>query len=68
VLLKSNYGDIDLQFTNPISDCKLELKTSYGKLKIKRNDLEIESAKRLTFGTGQVKVIATTSYGNVIVK
>ncbi|NDF98270.1 MAG: hypothetical protein EB101_04960 [Chitinophagia bacterium] len=68
VVLKSNYGDIDLQITNPISDCKLELKTGYGKIKVKRNDLEIESTKKLIFGTGRVKISAATSYGNVILK
>jgi hypothetical protein len=68
VLLKSNYGDIDLQITNPISDCKLELKTGYGKIKVKRNDLEIESTKKLIFGTGRVKISAATSYGNVNIK
>ena len=36
ISIKSGYGDIDCQIMNPISDCKVDLKTGYGKVKIKR--------------------------------
>jgi hypothetical protein len=65
---KSGYGDINFLLANPISDCRLELKTGYGNIKVRRNDLEIESGKKLSFGTGRVKVLTTTGYGDVIIK
>ena len=68
VEFKTGYGDIKFLLTNPINNCKLELKTGYGNIKVKRNDLEIDSDKKISFGTGGVKVLATTSYGDVIIK
>ena len=68
VEFKTGYGDIKFLLTNPINNCKLELKTGYGNIKVKRNDLEIDSDKKISFGTGGVKVLATTGYGDVIIK
>jgi DUF4097 and DUF4098 domain-containing protein YvlB len=68
VLFNSKYGDIDLQINNPISDSKLELKTGYGRLKVKRSDLEMDSKKSFNFGNGRLKITAISGNGDVIIK
>ena len=66
--LRSGYGDINCQILNPVSACKLDLKTGFGKIKIKRNDLEIESGSKLIFGTGNFIISAKSGYGDIIIK
>ena len=66
--IKSGYGDIDCQIMNPIADCELDLKTGYGKVKIKRTDLKLEAASKLIFGVGKIKFTAKSGYGDVIIK
>ena len=66
--IKSGYGDIDFQIMNPIADCELDLKTGYGKVKIKRTDLKVESATKLIFGVGKIKLTVKSGYGNVIIR
>jgi hypothetical protein len=68
VSLRSNHGDIEFQLDNPISDCKLDLKTGYGRIRVDRRDLEMESSKRLTLGKGPTKVFATANFGDVFIK
>ena len=66
--IKSGYGDINCQIINPIVDCKLDLKTGYGKVKIKRTDLELEAGSKLIFGSGNIKITGRSGFGDVIIK
>ncbi len=66
--IKSGYGDIDCQIMNPITDCELDLKTGYGKVKIKRTDLKLEAGTKLIFGVGKIKLTAKSGYGDVIIR
>jgi hypothetical protein len=66
--INSGYGDIDFQITNPITDCQIDLKTGFGKIKMKRTDLEIESASKLIFGNGKILIKAKSGYGDIIVR
>ena len=66
--IKSGYGDIDCQIMNPIADCALDFKTGFGKVKMKRPDLELEAASKLIFGKGNIKITAKSGYGDVIIR
>lgn len=66
--INSGYGDIDFQITNPITDCQIDLKTGFGKIKMKRTDLELESASKLIFGNGTILIKAKSGYGDIIVR
>jgi hypothetical protein len=66
--IKSGYGDIDCQIMNPITDCELDLKTGYGKVKIKRTDLKLEAGTKFIFGAGKIKLTAKSGYGDVIIR
>jgi hypothetical protein len=66
--IKSGYGDIDCQIINPITDCDLDLKTGYGKVKIKRTDLKLEAGTKLIFGAGKIKLTVKSGYGDVIIR
>jgi hypothetical protein len=63
----SGYGDIDCQIMNHITDCKLDLKTGYGKVKIKRTDLQLDAASKLILGSGNIKITAKSGYGDVTI-
>ena len=65
---KSGYGDIDCEIMNSIKDCELDLKTGYGKVKIKRTDLKLEAGNKLIFGVGKIKLTAKSGYGDVIIR
>jgi hypothetical protein len=67
-LLNSSLGDIDVQLNNPISECKLDLSTSMGKVKVKRADLTTKSQNELKTDSGKFKVNMNTSMGNIIVR
>lgn len=67
-LLNSSLGDIDVQLNNPILECKLDLSTSMGKVKVKRADLKTKSRNELKTDSGKFKVIMNTSMGNIIVR
>jgi hypothetical protein len=67
-ILNSSMGDIDVQLNNPISECKLNLSTSLGKVKMKRADLTTKSRNELKTDSGKFKVNMNTSMGNIIVR
>ena len=67
-ILNSSMGDIDVQLNNPISECKLNLSTSMGKVKVKRADLTTKSRNELKTDSGKFKVNMNTSMGNIIVR
>ncbi len=66
--IKSGYGDIDCEIMNPITDCELDLKTGYGKVKINRTDLKLEAGTKLIFGAGKIKLTVKSGYGDVIIR
>lgn len=66
--LNSSLGGIDVQVNNPISECRLDLSTNLGKVKVKRADLKTKSEKKLRTGSGTFKLIMNTSMGNIIVR
>ena len=67
-ILNSSMGDIDVQLNNPISECKLNLSTSMGMVKMKRADLTTKSRNELKTDSGKFKVNMNTSMGNIIVR
>jgi hypothetical protein len=64
----TSLGDIDVQLSNPLSDCSLDLSSSLGKVKVNRPDLKKKSGSQLNLGNGKLKVIMATSLGKVIVR
>jgi hypothetical protein len=64
----TSLGDIDVQLSNTLSDCSLDLSSSLGKVKIDRPDLKKKSSSQLNLGNGKLKVIMATSLGKVIVR
>jgi hypothetical protein len=64
----TSLGDIDVQLSNPLSDCSLDLSSSLGKVKVDRPDLKKKSGSQLNVGNGKLKVIMETSLGKVIVR
>ena len=64
----TSLGDIDVQLSNPLSDCSLDLSSSLGKVKVDRPDLKKKSSSQLNLGNGKLKVIMVTSLGKVIVR
>ena len=64
----TSLGDIDVQLSNPLSDCSLDLSSSLGKVKVDRPDLKKKSGSQLILGNGKLKVIMETSLGKVIVR
>jgi DUF4097 and DUF4098 domain-containing protein YvlB len=66
--LESSLGDIDVQLSNPLSELRLDLSTSLGKVKVDRPDLKKKSSSQLTFGNGKFKIVMETALGKVIVR
>lgn len=64
----TSLGDIDVQLSNPLSELRLYLSTSLGKVKVDRPDLNKKSSSQLNIGNGKLKVIMETSLGKVIVR
>jgi hypothetical protein len=64
----TSLGDIDVQLSNPLSDCSLDLSSSLGKVKVDRPELKKKSGSQLNLGNGKLKVIMATSLGKVIVR
>jgi len=64
----TNLGDIDVQLSNPLSDCSLDLSSSLGKVKVYRPELKKKSGSQLNIGNGKLKVIMETSLGSIKVR
>jgi hypothetical protein len=64
----TNLGDIDVQLSNPLSDCSLDLSSSLGKVKVDRPELKKKSGSQLNIGNGKLKVIMETSLGSIKVR
>ncbi len=65
---KSGYGDIDLHIGNPTAECRFDLKTGFGKVKMKRADMELDASGKLVFGTGSVLLSAKSGMGDIIIR
>jgi hypothetical protein len=66
--LESSLGDIDVQLSNPLSELRLDLRTSLGNVKVDRPDLKKKSSSQLNIGNGKLKVIMETSLGSIKVR
>jgi DUF4097 and DUF4098 domain-containing protein YvlB len=66
--LESSLGDIDVQLSNPLSELRLDLSTSLGKVKVDRPELKKKADSQLTFGNGKFKIVMETALGKVIVR
>ena len=66
--LESSLGDIDVQLSNPLSELRLDLSTSLGKVKVDRPELKKKAGSQLTFGKGKFKIVMETALGKVIVR
>jgi DUF4097 and DUF4098 domain-containing protein YvlB len=64
----TSLGDIDVQLSNPLSDCSLDLSSSMGKVKVDRPELKKKSGSQLNIGNGKLKVIMETSLGSIKVR
>jgi len=67
-IFNTSLGDIDVQLSNSLSDCSLDLSSSLGRVKIDRPDFKKKSGSQLDIGNGKWKVIMETSLGKVIVR
>jgi hypothetical protein len=66
--LTTSLGDIDVQLTNSLTECRLDLSTSLGNVKVDRPELKEKSHGQLKIGTGKLKVIMNTSLGKIKVR
>ena len=66
--LTTSLGDIDVQLTNSLTECRLDLSTSLGNVKVDRPELKEKSQSQLKIGTGKLKVIMNTSLGKIKVR
>ena len=64
----TSLGDIDVQLSNTLSDCSLDLSSSLGKVKVDRPELKKKSGSQLNIGNGKLKVIMETSLGSIKVR
>jgi hypothetical protein len=64
----TSLGDIDVQLSNPLSDCSLDLSSSLGKVKVDRPELKKKSGSQLNIGNGKFKIVMETALGKVIVR
>jgi hypothetical protein len=68
ISLSSGYGDIDCKLLNGEDSCRLKLSTSYGKILVKGNELDMDSKGKLQFGNGPLSISAATSFGDVKIR
>jgi hypothetical protein len=66
--LTTSLGDIDVQLTNSLTECRLDLSTSMGSVKVNRPELKEKSHDRLKIGTGKFNVIMNTDLGKIKVR
>lgn len=66
--IKSGYGDIDLQINNHVAECRFDLKTGYGKVQMKRADMELDASGKLVFGTGNIVLSAKSGMGDIFIR
>jgi DUF4097 and DUF4098 domain-containing protein YvlB len=64
----TSLGDIDVQLSNPLSDCSLDLSSSLGKVKVDRPELKKKSGSQLNIGNGKFKIVMETALGKVVVR
>jgi hypothetical protein len=64
----TSLGDIDVQLSNPLSDCSLDLSSSLGKVKVDRPEFKKKSGSQLNIGNGKFKIVMETALGKVIVR
>jgi hypothetical protein len=64
----TSLGDIDVQLSNTLSDCSLDLSSSLGKVKVDRPELKKKSGSQLNIGNGKLNVIMETSLGSIKVR
>lgn len=65
---KTNFGNIDVQLSNPISDCTLEAFTNLGKIRVDRKEISTKGNEQIRIGNGPVSISLKTNYGNVLVR
>ena len=66
--LTTSLGDIDVQLTNSLTECRLDLSTNLGNVKVDRPELKEKSHDRLKIGTGKLNVIMNTDLGKIKVR
>jgi DUF4097 and DUF4098 domain-containing protein YvlB len=66
--LTTSLGDIDVQLNNSLFECRLDLTTSMGSVKVDRPELKGKSYDQLELGNGKLKVIMNTSLGKIKVR
>jgi DUF4097 and DUF4098 domain-containing protein YvlB len=66
--LTTSLGDIDVQLTNSLTECRLDLSTSLGNVRVVRPELKEKSHDRLKIGTGKLNVIMNTDLGKIKVR
>ena len=66
--LTTSLGDIDVQLNNSLDECRLDLSTSLGSVKVDRPELKEKSSSQLKIGTGKLNVIMNTSLGKIKVR
>jgi hypothetical protein len=64
----TSLGDIDVQLSNPLSDCSLDLSSSLGKVKVDRPEFKKKSGSQLNIGNGKFKIVMETALGSIKVR
>lgn len=68
IRLSSGYGDVDCRLLSKEESCRLSLSTGFGKLSVKGKAVDIESTKKIQYGTGATSVTASSSFGDVKIR
>ena len=68
IRLSSGYGNVDCRLLSKEESCRLNLSTGFGKLSVKGKAVDIESTKKIQYGTGASSVTASSSFGDVKIR
>jgi len=68
IRLSSGYGNVDCRLLSKEESCRLSVSTGFGKLSVKGKAVDIESTKKIQYGTGASSVTASSSFGDVKIR
>jgi hypothetical protein len=68
IRLSSGYGNVDCRLLSKEESCRLSLSTGFGKLSVKGKAVDIESTKKIQYGTGASSVTVSSSFGDVKIR
>jgi DUF4097 and DUF4098 domain-containing protein YvlB len=63
--VKSNYGNVNMQMQNPVSDMTFDLSSTHGQVRVNKDGLSKEASNgALKTGAGRIHITGSTASGN----